>query len=622
MGDLTQPCPLCSTPTDPRLLFGPDSPIAAVTQLIQRSHPQWTPAHGLCPGCALDSVREHARSRSPHSLHDTVQPPTTFPFYHPAEEEVLALSQRLPVHTGLTGRNTVIGFLDSGFYPHPDLTEQPQPFPGLDQLQQWSLEQWRGRIQATTPRIAHYVDQFDGGEREGLGLSSLWDDAGSSWHGMMTTSLAAGNGGLSRGLFASPAPQARILPIKIGQRNGRIPETDILRGFQWLLRDDNWHRYGVRVLNVSVGGDDPMAWQENPVCLAAEELSRRGVLVVVAAGNSQRPILLPPASAPSTLTVGGTDDGNRRHRRYVGHEIGQIDLYRHNWQEIEGPDGPQIKPELLAPAQWLPSPFLPVSPLYGEATGLAQLACALEEGQPAQAMAVAERWQEILKMDPGLMAAPDHAWREIRRRRAAHKWIHAHYQHVDGTSTSAPIVAAVAAQMVQANPHLPPAALKAILLATALRLPHQPEERRGVGLIQPSLAVAAALRAANGPLAAYPLSGASISEYELHNYPVHTPVPGVALQPVYFGLYAPDAWRVSLIGSFNDWLPDVLPLQVTGPGWWHGVVWLPSGFHPYRFWVTDGASPEGAWRPDPENPNRCESGFRQDHGVAVVVQVN
>ena len=34
------------------------------------------------------------------------------------------------------------------------------------------------------------------------------------------------------------------MPIKIGRKSGKIPEEDILRGAEWLLRDDNWRAWG------------------------------------------------------------------------------------------------------------------------------------------------------------------------------------------------------------------------------------------------------------------------------------------------------------------------------------------------------------------------------------------
>ncbi|MEI2420484.1 S8 family serine peptidase, partial [Arthrospira platensis SPKY2] len=120
----------------------------------------------------------------------------------------------------------------------------------------------------------------------------------------------------------------------IGRFNGSIPESEILRGLRWLLRDRHWERYGVRVVNVSVGGDYPDPWWESETCLAVEHLAREGVLVVVAAGNSGRNSLLAPAQAPSALTVGGVDDANRPWRRDRMEDVNRLGLYHHNWGEV------------------------------------------------------------------------------------------------------------------------------------------------------------------------------------------------------------------------------------------------------------------------------------------------
>jgi len=69
------------------------------------------------------------------------------------------------------------------------------------------------------------------------------------------------------------------------------------------------------------------------------------------------------------------------------------------------------------------------------------------------------------------------------------------YKHVDGTSFAAPIVASVAAQMLQANERLPPQRIKRILIDTARRLPHVPIDRQGWGVIDPRRAVLEAIRA-------------------------------------------------------------------------------------------------------------------------------
>jgi hypothetical protein len=173
----------------------------------------------------------------------------------------------------------------------------------------------------------------------------------------------------------------------------------------------------------------------------------------------------------------------------------------------------------------------------------------------------------------------------------------------------------VAAQMIQANPALTPTQVRTLILETALPLPHQPAERTGAGVIQPTRAVAAAMRAGGGPLAGLPMSATSPAIWPA------APQHGQGTGQHYVGLWAPKASAVSVVGDFNGWQPGTWPLLSIRDGWWHATLALPPGRHPYRFWVEyddgyDGAG--GEWLPDPENPARTESGYRSDHSLLVV----
>ena len=69
------------------------------------------------------------------------------------------------------------------------------------------------------------------------------------------------------------------------------------------------------------------------------------------------------------------------------------------------------------------------------------------------------------------------------------------YKHVDGTSFAAPIVASIAAQMIEANPSLTPQQIKRILVVTARRIPGVDVDRQGWGVVDAEKAVRAALEA-------------------------------------------------------------------------------------------------------------------------------
>lgn len=627
------PCPICRTPSDSRILLLRQEYDPAIAAFAERRAPTWTVADGICPACLQNFAALYGAQRSALSLHTQTEPATTFPYYHPAEETVLGQSRRLPSYRAFDGAGATIAFLDSGYYPHPDFTRSgtwPGAAPAWQQL---SEQQWRLLLEGVETRLADYVDLTDDGERIGLAEASLWDNAGDSWHGQMTMAIAAGNGLLSGGQFCGYAPGAALLPIKIGRGGGRIPEEDILRGLNWLLADDNWLRYGVRAVNISVGGDYPQHWEENAVCRAADALAARGVFIAAAAGNRGVAELLAPAQTPSVMTVGGVDDANLRWQTPSPAALARLALYHHNYGEVAVGQELQRKPELLALARWLPSPILPPSAVFCETHTIGRLRYVLQGDDEQNIQRLLTHWQRSLnragqrhpQLDEDDQGMPE-VWHALRRRMNAHKWVHPYYQHVDGTSVAVAQVSAVAAQMMAANPQLTGAEVRRILLATALPLPHLPAQQAGAGLLQGAQAVALALRAAGGPLQGYPLSGVRLAETELQKWVAQGTLSLLTLEDwpqagsiVYFGCYAPYAVNVSLIGSFNSWRPGHLPLRPAAGGWWHVAALLPPGRHTYRFWIeTAPGHAAGFWQCDDENPARCESGYHDDHSLIVL----
>ena len=614
-------CPLCGEPVDARLLTKSSELRLPIIQLIRQRYPHWQPEQGICPTCALVQAQGLADQRSRSSLHTATEPPTTFPYYHASEATVLAQPERLPDYPMFSGRGVTIAFLDSGYFPHPDLAELSTWAGGVPDWAHCAPDQFREILQGAALRIVQYVDLTHHDERVGVEQPSLWAGDADSWHGQMTTTVALGNGLLSGGRFRGYAPRARLLAIKIGRGGGRIPEEDILRGLNWLLHNNNWRRYNVRVLNVSVGGDFPEIWQNNAVCLAAEALSAQGVLIAAAAGNRGRDELVAPAQAPSVLTVGGYDDANRRWNPMVADEVEQLTLYSHNYGTVIGPQEPIRKPELLALARWLPAPILPVSPVFREMVAIGELQDLLHRyAEQAQT-------ESTLGLPLPLPTWLSEAWQAVRKGSNAHKWVDPYYQHVDGTSVAVAQVSAVAAQMFEANPNLTATMVRALLLATALPLEQQPAPFVGNGILQPAQAVAAALRMPNGILADLPLSATLVHPGKLQKWLAQGTVALLKLanatatlqqQAVYFGYYAPQAAAVDLIGDFNAWQPDRLHLQRLPNGWWQGVVHLPPGKHHYRFWIDTGPFTPEEWQPDPENPVRSESGYQQGHSVVTI----
>ena len=367
-------------------------------------------------------------------------------------EPALPVPVRMDADERFTGRGVTIAFLDSGFYAHQDLTEPVN-------------------------RIVAYHNIFSPADD----LSSLEKHDVASWHGMMTSVVAAGNGFLSEGLYRSIAPEANVVLVKIG-KTGRIPESNIENGLRWVLA--NREKFAIRIVNISAGGDFEQPYLDNRLCRLVEDAVKAGMTVVCAVGNAGlapgHPVL-PPASSPAAISVGGLDDQNSLDRARRG-------MYRSSY----GPtiDGLQ-KPEVIAPGIWVAGPILPHTPTAAEAHLYAELDAAPDD-------LLKEIIVQHAGVDKQLDEARDFSIPLLRQlitiKLREGNVINEHYKFVDGTSFAAPIVASIAACMLEANPKLTPAQIKRILIDTAERVPDVEVDRQGWGVVVPRKAVELALR--------------------------------------------------------------------------------------------------------------------------------
>lgn len=85
-------------------------------------------------------------------------------------------------------------------------------------------------------------------------------------------------------------------------------------------------------------------------------------------------------------------------------------------------------------------------------------------------------------------------------------------------------------------------------------------------------------------------------------------------QSVRFLYVAPAARSVTLVGSFNGWNPEAMPLRRTDrTGVWMLDVSLPPGRHEYGF-LVDGHE----WRPDPAAPRGGANEYGAPNSVLLV----
>jgi len=485
-------------------------------------YPYWDRQDGACPACVQENLLRTLLAKGDAALHEAIQ--TAWPIDAEAAFGVLPTRLRLHADPRFSGQGVTLALVDSGFYPHPDLV-QPR-----NRIRVWA-DATHGPVSVIrfAPEDAPKWPGWDGAHD--------WQ-----WHGTMTSTVAAGNGFLSHGLYSGLAPSAELVLIQVRDSTGHISSANIERALIWLK--EYGPKIGVKVVSLSVSGDPVSSLAANGVDEAVAALVEAGISVVAAAGNDGQRLLLPPATAPFALTVGGLDDKN-----LFNHD--EISVWHSNYGTASN-DVP--KPDLVAPSIWVAAPVLPNSAIAQEAESL-----------------FAGRRQN----DP-----------DVQPRIAELKLITPYYQHVEGTSFAAPIVASTIACLLEANPTLTPLLVRDVLKETAHLVPGVDRERQGSGALSPGTAVARALAERHGSAAP----------------PQHSP--GSSAEGSKFSLHDHNASTVEVLGSWNDWRRPGIAATCIEPGYWQtSPLHLPSGRYAYKF-LLDGQH----WLDDPGNPCKTHDG--------------
>ncbi len=497
------PCPLCGTPSDPAVLAE------------AHEYAFWRDSSGACPACVQQTLLCTLLVAGDTALHSSVQ--SVWPLDAEAAFGIIPTPLRLHADPRFVGRQVTIALVDSGFYPHPDLTQPRQ------------------RIRAWVDATGDPVKVVVLGPDDPVDWPGARAGAESQWHGTMTSVVAAGNGFMSRGLYRGLAHEAELVLIQVRGENGRITDANLTRALTWVY--DHATDFGIRVVSLSVGGDGFTGPGGSPVDDAVMALVSSGVSVVAAAGNDGVRRLIPPATAPLAITVGGIDDHN-----VFSHT--EVTLWHSNYGEGEGGNP---KPELVAPSLWVAAPVLPETPL----------------AQQAQALFARRRAGD---------ASADEAIAEC-------KLITPHYMHVDGTSFAAPVVASAIACMLEANPALESLAVRDALVATAHPVQGAPPERQGAGALDAGRAVLFALA-------------------EHHRHELSWPFsPVLAGEEMSFRLHDHSAGTVAVFGTWDGWR-NPWPAALVEPGFWEtSVRAFTAGTYQYKFlldgtrWLNDPGNP-------------------------------
>lgn len=460
---------------------------------------------------------------------------------------VIPTAEKLNANPNFTGKGITIAFLDSGFYPHTDFAERVIKFHDI------SGEE--SSLKSIKPTDYH-------------------------WHGTQTVVSCAGDGSLSDGIYKGLASGAKLVLVKVS-KDGRIGDDSIEKGLRWVIK--NREKFSIRIVNMSLGGDLDATTNESKINQLAEELVKLGVVVTVAAGNTDESNSIPPASAPSVITVGGYSDENNLDSENHA-------LYHSNFGETA--DG-LIKPEIIAPAMFIAAPILPETKDYKTAEILSEIANAPDYSFRQNFL---DNWQTAELPEYILSTDVNTARSLVEDELTQRKIVATHYQHVDGTSFAAPITASVVAQMLEANPNLTPTIVKNIIVSTASRMANFRAIRQGFGVLNANLAVAEAIK-------------------EMHFLDHETLTPRrVEGRKIVFVYHDDNAKTVHLVGDFNNWNSSENPFFKNDDGLWQAEISNPlTGKYRYKFMI-DGT----VWKEDASNGMKEEDGYSGFNSILMI----
>jgi serine protease AprX len=371
-----------------------------------------------------------------------------------------------------------------------------------------------------TSRVVGWVDLVNG-------RPNPYDDNG---HGTHVAGIVAGDGTAAReGRYNArldwTASGASLVGVKVLDGQGSGSASTVIAGINWCI--DHRRQYNIRVLNLSLGHPVAESFRTDPLCLACERAWQAGIVVVCAAGNMGRSMpddptsptaygtILSPGNDPQVITVGATNTmgtatlGDDRVTTYSSRGPSAIDLI--------------LKPDIVAPGNNIESLAAPDSLLF--------------------------------------QSYPDN-----RIQPACYSGVGpVRYFRLSGTSMACPLVAGVAALLLQSDPSLKPDMIKARLMVSATKSFSVDPLSCGAGLLNAPAALITRIDA-----------------------PLHALSPSTSLT---------DQGLVGIVTSVNQ--NNVI--------WGNNLIWgdnktAARAIYGAASWSWDGSLTSGIWSGDPISP--------------------
>ncbi len=251
-------------------------------------------------------------------------------------------------------------------------------------------------------------------------------------HGTHVAGILNGSGVDSDNDYKGSANGAALLSLQVLNQDGGGSMSDVMAALDWLLVYGS--HFDIRVVNLSLGKGISESNETDPLVIAVENLWDSGIVVVVAAGNAGYDgsmTITSPGNSRKVITVGSLTDN--------GTGVDFSDDYVSSFSSTGPTVGDLVlKPDLVAPGNRIVASIPSTSTLATLLPG---------------------RIVDCTKSD----CTSD-------------------YLEMSGTSMAAPIVSAAAALMLDKNPLLAPATVKARLMRSARKMEANPAAA-GAGLL-------------------------------------------------------------------------------------------------------------------------------------------
>ncbi|MET7425354.1 S8 family serine peptidase [Dactylosporangium sp. NPDC005555] len=109
--------------------------------------------------------------------------------------------------------------------------------------------------------------------------------------------------------FTGMAPTSTLISVKVATADGATDVSQVIAGIDWVVTHRNDPGLNIKVLNLSFGTDSYQDAKLDPLSHAVEAAWKKGITVVVSAGNDgkTRTALSMPAANPYVIAVGAAD---------------------------------------------------------------------------------------------------------------------------------------------------------------------------------------------------------------------------------------------------------------------------------------------------------------------------